>query len=146
MLHALMLAAALHPAAGVHVRESRAASSLYAALNEERREHGLPTLALDPGLNAAALDHVADMAQNHYFDHDSPSGVTPWDRMRRHDCAFSVAGENIALAGSAIQAERALFKSAPHRANMLSPQFTRVGIAVMVSQNGRLLFVEDFAG
>jgi uncharacterized protein YkwD len=85
------------------------------------------------------------MAQHDYFDHDSPSGVTPWDRMRSHDCSFTYGGENLALAGSAAQADRALFKSPPHRANTLSPRFTRVGIAVMVSHAGELLFVEDFA-
>ncbi|HLI96716.1 MAG TPA: CAP domain-containing protein [Candidatus Baltobacteraceae bacterium] len=146
MLHALMLAAALHPAAAVQKRESRAATKLYAALNLERREHGLPALPLDPALQAAALDHVVDMARLDYFDHDSPAGVTPWDRMRSHDCTFSYAGENIALAGSGIQAASALFESPPHRANILSPHFTRVGIAVMLSDDGRLLFVEDFAG
>ena len=49
------------------------------------------------GLGDAARDHVIDMARNHYFDHDSPAGVTPFDRMRRYGCQFSYAGENIAL-------------------------------------------------
>lgn len=141
-----MLAAALQPGRDLAARESRAASALYASLNRERRADGLPPLRIDPQLNAAALDHVLDMATNGYFDHDSPRGVTPWDRMRSHNCAFSYAGENLALAGSAVQADHALFKSAPHRANTLSPNFTRVGIAVMSARDGSLLFVEDFAG
>lgn len=146
MLVALMLAAALQPPPAVLAREARAASALYAALNTERRVQGLPALELDRRLNAAALDHVIDMAEHGYFDHTSPQGVTPWDRMRSQNCEFSYAGENIALAGSAVQADHALFKSAPHRANTLSANFTRVGIAVMRSGDGRLLFVEDFAG
>jgi uncharacterized protein YkwD len=145
MLHAAILATALHVAANAHAREARAAAVLYASLNEERREHGLQDLPLDPALNAAALDHVADMARNNYFDHDSPTGITPWDRMHHYNCVYSHAGENIALAGSGVQAARALWNSPPHRENILSPNFTRVGIAVMTSRAGRLLFVEDFS-
>lgn len=146
MLASLLLAAALQPVPSVSEREFRAASALYASLNRERRAAGLPSLRIDPDLNAAAQDHVVDMAEHGYFEHVSPSGITPWDRMRSHDCAFTYAGENLALAGSEMQADRALFKSAPHRANTLSPRFTRVGIAVMISHDGDLLFVEDFAG
>jgi uncharacterized protein YkwD len=146
MLAPLLLAAALQPVSGISQRESRAASALYASINRERRAAGLPSLQIDPALNAAAEEHVVDMAQHGYFEHVSPNGVTPWDRMRSHDCEFTYAGENLALAGSEAQADRALFKSAPHRANTLSPRFTRVGVAVIVSRNGDLLFVEDFAG
>lgn len=146
MLTPILLAAVLQSASGVSERESRAASALYASLNRERRAVGLPSLQIDPALNAAAEDHAVDMAQHDYFEHVSPSGITPWDRMREHDCEFAYAGENLALAASEAQADRALFKSAPHRANTLSPRFTRVGIAVMVSRSGDFVFVEDFAG
>lgn len=147
MLHALALAAVVvqQPAA-VSARESQAAAIVYVSLNRERRHAGLPPLQLDANLNGAAYEHVADMARNNYFDHVSPSGQTPWDRIRAHNFFYAYAGENIALAGSGIQADRALFNSPPHRANILSPNFTRVGIAVMRSHDGRLLFVEDFGG
>ncbi|HEY9179686.1 MAG TPA: CAP domain-containing protein [Candidatus Baltobacteraceae bacterium] len=123
-----------------------AASSLYVSLNQERRANGLPAVQIDSALNAAAVDHVEDMERHHYFDHVSPQGITPWDRMRAHDCTFAYAGENIALAQDAAQADRALFNSPPHRANILSSHFTRIGIAVMRARDGRLLVVEDFAG
>jgi uncharacterized protein YkwD len=147
MLHGLLLAAVLvQPQAGIVEREARAATVLYAALNDERRKNGLPQLELDSDLNDAAVEHVTDMAEHRYFEHTSPAGITPWDRMRSHGCFFSYAGENIALAGSGAEADRALFKSPPHRANILSPRFTRVGIGVSVAGDGQLLFVEDFAG
>ncbi len=148
MVHALLLAAAvsLQRPAGVHAVESRAALALFTALNAERRRDGVPALVLDTQLSEAALEHVADMARNNYFDHTSPSGISPFDRMRRYGCDFSYAGENIALAGDEAQADHALFKSAPHRENTLNPKFTRVGIAVMRAADGRMLFVEDFDG
>jgi uncharacterized protein YkwD len=146
-VHALLLAAAvlLH-SADTHATEARAASELFAAINGERRVDGVPPLVLDPLLSDAALDHVADMARKKYFEHTSPDGISPFDRMRSYGCEFTFAGENIALAGDEIQADRALFKSAPHRMNTLNPKFTRVGIAVMYASDGRMLFVEDFAG
>lgn len=146
-MHALMLATLLmqHPVAP-RISESRAATALYVHLNKERRAQGLPRLQLDPLLSDAALDHVQDMARNHYFEHTSPLGVSPFDRMRRVGCAFSYAGENIALASDETQADGALYKSAPHRANILNGRYTRVGIAVMYASDGRMLFVEDFAG
>ncbi len=147
-MHALVLAAALMAPRrpDLHAAESRAATALYAVLNKERRREGLPALALDPSLSGAAVDHVSDMAGKGYFEHVSPAGVTPWDRMRSHGCTFVFAGENLALATNAAQAARALFASPPHRANILNGNFTRVGIAVMHARDGRMLFVEDFAG
>lgn len=148
MVHVLVAAAALsvHRQAGARAVEARAATALYAAVNRERVRDGEDPLRLDPLLGQAALEHVEDMARRHYFDHVSPTGVSPFDRMRELGCEFSYAGENIALAGDEAQADNALFKSAPHRANTLNAHYTRVGIAVMDDADGRLLFVEDFAG
>ena len=146
-MHAILLAALLTaPSADSRPGESQAAATLLGFINRERRANGEEPLAVDTCLNQAAVDHVEDMAERNYFDHDSPDGVSPWDRMHSYGCAFSFAGENIARAGDAAQAARALFASAPHRANILNGKFTRVGIAVMYSNDGRLLIVEDFAG
>jgi uncharacterized protein YkwD len=145
MLAFLLATLVQHPV-DKHVMESRAATALYSSLNRERKAEGLPALEIDPLLSNAAVDHVVDMAKNHYFEHVSPAGISPWDRMRNFGCDFSYAGENIALAGSATQADRALYKSPPHRANILNGHYTRVGIAVMYDNDGRMLFVEDFAG
>jgi uncharacterized protein YkwD len=146
MLAVLVLAALLtQPRESVVQREAQAATQVFAALNAERRASSLPLLELDPELSDAAVEHVTDMAEHNYFEHTSPDGITPWDRMRHHGCFFSYAGENIALASSGPVAARALFNSAPHRANILSPRFTRVGIGVSLARDGRLLFVEDFS-
>lgn len=146
-MHVLLLAAAvlLH-SPDAHAAEAGAASALFAAVNAERRHDGVPPVALDPRLSEAALDHVTDMARKKYFEHTSPDGISPYDRMRAYGCEFTTAGENIALAGDETQADRALFRSAPHRKNTLNPQFTRIGIAAMYAADGRMLFVEDFAG
>lgn len=148
MVHALLMAAAfsLHRPSEVHAVEASAASALFTAVNAERRREGVAPLVLDPQLSQAALEHVEDMSHHNYFAHVSPTGVSPFDRLRRLGCEFSYAAENIAWAGDEAQADRALFKSAPHRTNTLNPKYSRVGVAVMYAADGRLLFVEDFAG
>jgi uncharacterized protein YkwD len=143
---ALILAALLQPSPGAaHAAEARAASTLFAAVNAERRARGVPPLALDPQLTEAALEHVQDMARKRYFAHVSPSGVTPFDRMRAAGCVFLNAAENIALAGDEARADRALFASEPHRRNTLNSKYTRIGVAAMFAADGRMLFVEDFS-
>ena len=129
----------------VHIMALAAAMSLFHDVNAERAAYGLRPLVLDVRLAAAAAEHAADMARRRYFAHESEDGASPFDRMRAQGCAFSYAGENIALAPDAQQADSVLFNSAPHRSNTLSPSYTRVGIAAARDANGTLYFVEDFS-
>lgn len=128
----------------VHQAEVTAATALYYDLNQERRIRGLPPLELDPRLGEAAIEHVVEMDAGNYFAHESPGGNTPFERMRAAGCRYSYAGENLAEAPNEEVADSALFASRPHRNNTLSPNYHRVGIAVMVDRDGELLFVEDF--
>jgi len=146
MVHALIIGTILAmPRADVHAAEAQAATSLYYHLNEERRGRGLAPLALDARLSEAAVKHVVDMSSQNYFAHESASGESPFDRMREAGCSYRFAGENLALAPGEREADSALFASAPHRRNTLSPNYRRVGIAVMFNADGELLFVEDFS-
>ena len=51
-----------------------------------------------------------------------------------------------ASAASSQNAHRALWSSPSHRSNMLSGEFTRVGIAVVKDAEGRVWVTELFAG
>ncbi len=148
MVHALLMAALAFrsPAANeLHTIAAGAATALYRDLNRARRRHGLGALALDRRLDRAAIVHVADMARRNYFAHESPEGNSPFDRLRQAGCDYRYAGENIAMAPDERIADWALFRSPPHRENILSPNYRRVGIAVSVTAAGELLFVEDFS-
>lgn len=129
----------------VHVMAMAAALALYRDINSERAEHGLPTLLLDARLVRAADEHAQEMAQAAYFAHDSMNGQTPFDRMRDAGCTCSYAGENIAEAQDAEQADAALFESLPHRENTLSGDYRRIGIGVAQNSDGDMIFVEDFS-
>lgn len=121
-----------------------AAQAMLADLNATRAHAGLPALSLDSRLSQVAAEHCLDMAQNDYFDHDSPDGETPFDRMREASAPFAYAGENLALAPDEQAAYRALLQSPPHLRNILQPHFTRVGIAAVRKPGGEMLFVQDF--
>ena len=67
-------------------------------VNQERQAAGLRPLAADPELTEVARRHSADMFARGYFAHDTPEGITPFDRMRDANVRFIIAGENLALA------------------------------------------------
>ncbi|AKG73837.1 CAP domain-containing protein [Salinicoccus halodurans] len=100
----------------------------YLAVNASRIEYGLEPLKYDSEASNAALGHSSDMAQNDYFEHESPDGGTLKDRIESNDVAYRKAGENIAMGHtSAIFAHHSLLNSADHRVNVLSPDFTHLG-------------------
>ena len=121
-----------------------AAAALFAEVNGQRALRGLRLLVLDERLCTVARSHGRDMAERKYFEHVSPEGLTPFDRLDRAHVRYAYAAENLALAPDLQSASRALLDSREHRANMLEPHFTRVGIAAVDSASG-VLFVEDFS-
>ncbi len=118
--------------------------AMLADINATRAHAGLPALQIDQRLTEVATEHAVDMVQRHYFDHNSPEGVDPFQRMRRDDVTFSWAGENLALATSESQAYNALVHSPHHLENILQPNFGHVGIAAVREPSGDIMFVQEF--
>jgi uncharacterized protein YkwD/uncharacterized membrane protein required for colicin V production len=100
-------------------------------VNRERTAAGLKALAPDPALTEVARAHSADMFERGYFAHVTPEGLTPFDRMAAAHITFRIAGENLALAPTVKLAHTGLMNSPGHRANILRPDFGRVGIGIM---------------
>lgn len=113
-------------------------------MNQERQAAGLSPLEADPELTEVARRHSADMFARGYFAHDTPEGLTPFDRMRQADVRFLIAGENLALAPTIPVAHTGLMNSPGHRANILRPQFGRVGIGVMEGGMRGLMVSQEF--
>jgi uncharacterized protein YkwD len=107
---------------------------------KERRKVGLGPLSDDPALDAAAQAHALDMKQRNYFEHETPGGKSPFDRI---DAAlvslgsllgldrlstFDWMGENIARGFADADATCAGWMNSPgHKANILRPQFDAIG-------------------
>jgi uncharacterized protein YkwD len=113
-------------------------------VNQERVAAGLNPLAPDPELTEVARRHSADMFARGYFAHDTPEGLTPFDRMRDSGVRFLTAGENLALAPTIPVAHTGLMNSPGHRANILRPQFGRLGIGVMDGGMRGLMVSQEF--
>ena len=113
-------------------------------VNQERQAAGLAPLQADPELTEVARKHSADMFVRGYFAHDTPEGLSPFDRMRAANVRFTTAGENLALAPTIPVAHTGLMNSPGHRANILRPEFGRVGIGVMDGGMRGLMVSQEF--
>ena len=113
-------------------------------VNRERQANGLAPLAPDPELTEVARRHSADMFARGYFAHDTPEGLSPFDRMRAANVRFLTAGENLALAPTLSLAHTGLMNSPGHRANILRREFGRVGIGVMDGGMRGLMVSQEF--
>jgi uncharacterized protein YkwD len=125
----------LEPSAGDLAQIKQATLCL---INKERVSRGLVALADNAKLDAAASHHTNDMIANNYFEHVSPSGETPEQRIRATgyipaNAGFAI-GENIATGSTGLdtpgQIVAAWMNSAGHRANILDANYRETGLAV----------------
>jgi uncharacterized protein YkwD len=113
-------------------------------VNQERVTAGLSPLQADPELTEVARKHSADMFARGYFAHDTPEGLSPFDRMKAANVRFITAGENLALAPTIPIAHTGLMNSPGHRANILRREFGRVGIGVLDGGMRGLMVSQEF--
>lgn len=71
-------------------------AEILAAVNTARSEAGRPPLTADPGLDAIAQAHAEDMLARDYYDHTSPEGKRPSDRLTAAGWRYRQVAENIA--------------------------------------------------
>ena len=106
------------------------AEAFLRAANRIRRKAGLPPLHRDPKLDRIADGHTRDMAAARFFAHHSPTRGSTHDRMRRAGFPFQRYGENIGRARSSEEIHTLWLRSPGHRANLLDPGFTHIGLGV----------------
>lgn len=107
----------------------RTAAEAVDLTNRERAGAGLPPLAVDPLLATAAQAYSTDMAARAFYSHTSPEGTQPWDRAAAAGSTRRSIGENIACGQrSPAEVVEGWMNSPGHRANILKPDFTHIGI------------------
>ena len=119
------------------------------AMNQVRAASGLRPLRFDGKLHAAARAHSADMMRRGYFGHGA------FDRrINAFHVRARTIGENLAWGTGAYSAAKAIVQewlaSPEHRANLLRPGFSRVGVGAavgtFVGRTGATVVTADFAG
>jgi uncharacterized protein YkwD len=113
-------------------------------VNSERSLRKLSPLRLSDELSQAARLHGADMFTRGYFSHNTPEGKDPFQRLNTLNISYKYAGENLAYSYTITRAHIALMKSPGHRANILNPKFSRIGISVLNGGNKGLIIVQEF--
>lgn len=105
-------------------------------VNEFRVKNGQSILQMHPILTKAAKAHSVDMAQRNYFNHRTPEGLSPGDRIKLAGTIPNLYGwgENITVGrDSVFTSHSSWILSFGHRENMLEPGHTHVGYGVAVS-------------
>ena len=114
------------------------------AVNHERAEMQLPLLNWDAALADAARQHAQLMAEQHRFAHQVPGELSLSRRAGQAGARFSRVAENIAIGPEAREIHDGWMESPGHRANILDPRFTSLGVGV-IENKGKLYAVEDFS-
>lgn len=139
----------------VHANPPQAAPAeraLFEAANRERAAQGLAQLRWDDALANAARDHALLMAQQNALSHQFGGEPALQDRARIAGARFTEIAENVAEGPSADAIHSGWMNSPHHRANLLDPGLTAIGIAVVglsergVAQNGTGNGAASFGG
>jgi uncharacterized protein YkwD len=123
----------------------------FCLLNEQRAKQGIAALRYDARLEAASQAHSDDMVRRDFFEHDTPEGVEPYERMLAAGYAATNAftGENIAWGeggkSSPSEIVKSWMRSPPHREALLHPQFSEVGVGVAYTAESAT-YTTDFGG
>jgi uncharacterized protein YkwD len=126
-------------------------SQMGEAINRERANAGLLPLAIDERLVFLARERSSDMVARGYFSHTTPDGKMVFDYLDESGMYSPYAGENLARTnaepGQVVQlAVSAFMDSEPHRRNVLSPNYTYIGIGEVDSADGMRYFTVVFIG
>lgn len=103
-----------------------------AKTNEERLAAGLSPLKYSEVLSDAARRKAANMLEENYWAHNSPSGHTPWEWFNAAGYKYTHAGENLAKDFASTDRMIAAWMASPtHRENIVNAKFEDIGIAVV---------------
>lgn len=122
------------------------AAALTALIWGARQAHGLALPATSSALTAAATGHAHDMQGHAFFAHVSPTTGDVTQRLAAVGVHYARVAENIAAANSVDEIFEHWMQSPSHRANLLEPQATTMGVAVTAgAPPNRLLAVAVLA-
>ena len=114
-------------------------------VNAERAKAGLDVLYMDNKISDVARVKSKDMADLNYFDHYSPTYGMANNMLLRFGINHSAWGENIASGQDTPEIVVYEWMNSPsHRANILSPYFTFIGVGYYVDTDGTPFWTQLF--
>ncbi len=115
-------------------------------INTERVSNGLSPLATSSLLMQVAEAHSQDMRDRDFFSHTNPDGDTPGDRLTSAGYSWQAYGETIGAGYATAQAMlNGWLNSAPHRAILLDPDYTEIGIGYVAGGSWGHYWTADLA-
>jgi hypothetical protein len=116
------------------------------AINAERARHRLPPLRLNDTLTDIAEFYSCRLVEGDFLSHTDPGdGSTVGVRAANFGYAALYLGENLAAGQRSVdQAMADWMNSADHRAVILDPRFTEVGLAVKCGGQAGICWVQEF--
>lgn len=117
-------------------------------VNAIRAERGLPALKDDPQLDTSALNKAKDMLARNYYDHKDPTGQSFEKFILAQEPGLEEGGENIGRCYKNQDEVYAAFKNSPtHLANIVDPDFTLYGSAMVWNESKHCMYwVDHFGG
>ena len=116
-----------------------------ALVNEERRRIGLEPYSHNQNLSEVARTKSEDMRDNNYFSHQSPTYGSPFDMLNQFGIQYRTAGENIARGQRTPQEVVNSWMNSPgHRRNILSQEFTEIGVGFAQTERGDTFWTQLF--
>lgn len=110
---------------------------IFNTVNAERAKAGLSALTYNNTMQKYARIKSKDMGDRGYFDHKNPEGQLITVQMQKDGVSYNAWGENIAyiggMSGNSTIADKFMtnwMNSSGHRANILSTNFTSIGVGV----------------
>lgn len=113
-------------------------------INQDRAQAGLPALRMDARLVWTARAKSQDMITNSYFGHESPMLGLPFDQFKAGGISYRLAAENLSGNLTVEKAHKTLMASTGHRANLLHPNFSQIGIGVVAGGPYGLMITQHF--
>jgi uncharacterized protein YkwD len=110
-------------------------------INDERAKAGVPPLLISGGARDVAQAWSAQMAESGLAHNPDLTG----DLHRAGVTSWHTKGENVGYSDSPDQVHELFMASSPHRANIVDPDYTHVGIGI-VRSHGKSWVTLDFLG
>lgn len=113
--------------------------------NQYRAKHGLKAVTMDSTLALVASYRSVEMAERDVLSHTRPDGTKFYNLAQQYGISYKYIGENIgAYQMNAKEIVDAWYNSPGHRANMLSKNYTKIGVGVGMTSDGYFYWTQLF--